>query len=159
MGLDMFLTKETYIGANYEHNNITGTVKLYKKGKSLRIRLNRISSITEEVAYWRKAWVIHKWFVDNVQDGVDNGGTYLVKYEQLVTLVNICKRILNDWKTTKSTKLAEELLPVNIENEMGVIYDKWYFDMLKQTVKMIDPVLARVPPKAWDITFKYHSSW
>lgn len=35
-------------------------------------------SIMTEIAYWRKANHIHKWFVDNVQYGVDDCGTYEV---------------------------------------------------------------------------------
>ena len=29
-------------------------------------------SVSVNAAYWRKANAIHKWFVDNVQDGEDN---------------------------------------------------------------------------------------
>ena len=41
----------------------------------------------EEVGYWRKANQIHKWFVDNVQDGVDDCGEYKVTKEQLIETV------------------------------------------------------------------------
>jgi hypothetical protein len=162
MGLDMFLMKETYIGANYDHNNITGTVEIYRKGELIPIKLDRISTISEEVAYWRKAWVIHTWFVDNVQNGEDDCGTYRVKYDQLVTLVNICKRILNEVEETGSRELAEELLPIDKGNECcgGVsLYGEDYFEELRLTVKMIDPVLAKVDPKDYSVTFEYRSSW
>ena len=29
-----------------------------------------------EIGYWRKSNQIHKWFVDNIQEGVDNCATY-----------------------------------------------------------------------------------
>ena len=34
--------------------------------------------VSFEAGYWRKASAIHKWFVDNCQEGDDDCGTYLV---------------------------------------------------------------------------------
>ena len=47
------------------------------------------------VGYWRKANHIHKWFVDNVQDGEDDCREYDVSIEQLHELRNICFDILS----------------------------------------------------------------
>jgi hypothetical protein len=44
------------------------------------------SEVIEEVMYWRKANQIHKWFVDNVQDGVDDCKEYWVSEEKLQEL-------------------------------------------------------------------------
>ena len=55
MGLDMYLKKKTYLGAEYEHNEISGVVKLEKRKSSVKIKLNRIETIIESVGYWRKA--------------------------------------------------------------------------------------------------------
>ena len=93
MGLDMCLTKETYIGARYSHNNISGKVELLKDGKPISIKVNRISEITEEVGYWRKANQIHNWFVANVQDGEDKCQKAYVSKEQLSKLLEIRKTI------------------------------------------------------------------
>ena len=48
------------------------------------------------VLYWRKANAIHKWFVDNVQNGDDDCGDYEVYWEQLMELKGICKRIVEE---------------------------------------------------------------
>ena len=182
MGLDMFLYKKTYIGANYEHNQITGTLDLYIK---LPIELNNVSEIKEEVAYWRKANHIHKWFVDNCQDGNDDCGEYRVTLQQLRTLVGICKRVLsakeaeetnkytydnnaakniddygNLTTTMDSTKIAEELLPTQSGFFFGgTDIDEWYYEDIKSTIKQIEPVIANVSDDDFDIRFYYHSSW
>ena len=39
-----------------------------------------------KVAYWRKANAIHGWFVDNIQDGVDDQNEYYVSKEKLEEL-------------------------------------------------------------------------
>ena len=94
MGLDMYLTRETYIGAEFSHRQIDGTIFITKEGARVPINFNQISEIIESVAYWRKANAIHKWFVDNVQNGTDDCGKYRVTVEQLKQLVKACKDIL-----------------------------------------------------------------
>ena len=60
----MYLSKKTYIGANYEHNNVKGEINLTRGGdnKPVKVNLNRVSYIEEEVAYWRKANAIHPYW-------------------------------------------------------------------------------------------------
>ena len=96
MGLDMYLYKRTYIGANREYRNIVFDFSLKINGKPIPIKKDRVSYITEEVCYWRKANAIHRWFVDNVQYGIDDCGEYNVSAEQLQDLVNICKEVKDD---------------------------------------------------------------
>lgn len=53
MGLDMFLTKKTYIWTNYDTNKRDlADIQLPEKYKD--IKPERIKSVSEEVAYWRK---------------------------------------------------------------------------------------------------------
>ena len=96
MGLDMYLYKRMYT-KNWEHmdkaEKHTVTVKL---GGKIRkdVKPERIAYVTEEVMYWRKANAIHKWFVDNVQEGKDDCGEYSVSREKLSTLLELCNRVL-----------------------------------------------------------------
>lgn len=39
MGLDMFLNKRIYVGANYEHNNVNGTIELTSGEKTSQLPL------------------------------------------------------------------------------------------------------------------------
>ena len=56
----------------------------------------RVSQPSAELAYWRKANQIHKWFVDNVQEGVDNCGEYYVSHEKLQELLDTVNNVLAD---------------------------------------------------------------
>ena len=58
-------------------------------------------TIFEQIGYWRKANHIHKWFVDNVQNGVDECDTYEVTKEQLEDLLNVCRKVLDGSKLIK----------------------------------------------------------
>lgn len=154
MGLDMYLIKETYIGAEFKHRQIDGTIFITKEGVRVPIDFNLISEITESVATWRKANAIHKWFVDNVQDGNDDCGKYHVTVDQLRQLVKVCKEVIKD------PSKARELLPPQSGPYFGSInIDEWYFEDLKLTVKQLTPIIKECSSDNFDVTLYYQSSW
>lgn len=109
--------------------------------------------VSLNVAYWRKANQIHKWFVDNVQDGKDDCGSYPVSREQLTQLRDLAAAAL-----LKPSKAGEILPP-----QTGFFFgntdanSEWYKDDLKSTVKQLDKVLNS--PRMKDFDFEYQSSW
>jgi hypothetical protein len=124
--------------------------------------------LSDAVGYWRKANHIHNWFVENVQCGVDNCGSYIVSRDQLVQLRDACQYVLDIAKTTNGavevgvqysqngvaeviTEPAEiiinaeecaEILPTRGGFFFGGIhYDEYYLNGIKTTVQIIDNVL------------------
>lgn len=162
MGLDMYLHKSWYIGAEYGWNQIAGEINLTKNGKRIPINLGKLSTIKEEVAYWRKANHIHKWFVDNCQDGEDDCREAWVSHEQLQELLDTCKTILNAPKSQRDS-LAKELLPTQSGFFFGgTEYGEWYYEDLEYTVKTLEPLLKELrqaKEQGVDVTMYYSSSW
>lgn len=90
----------------------------------------------KELGYWRKANQIHNWFVENIQNGIDDQAEYPVSIENLEELRSLCKKILND------KNLAEDLLPTQSGFFFGSTeYDEWYFQNIKDTIQIIDEAL------------------
>lgn len=121
-GLDKFISKEAFAGL----------------------------TIGFPVAYWRKSNQIHQWFVDNVQDGVDNCQKHIVYRDKIEQLRDLCVQVLED------NSMAEELLP----NAEGFFfgsqeYDEYYFGDLQNTVEMLNRALEL--PETYDLY--YQSSW
>lgn len=106
---------------------------------------------THQVAYWRKANAIHKWFVDSVQGGVDECQySDPIGREALAGLVERCKRVL------AGVTDAEDALATQSGFFFGgTEYDEWYRQDLEETIKQLEPLLAE---RNGD-TFVYHSSW
>ena len=124
--------------------------KLFPELAVFKDRDNPLESLTIEVGYWRKANHIHKWFVDNCQDGRDDCGHYHVSCEQLKDLRDRVQRVI-DWN-----RLATDLLP----RQEGFFFgsneiDDGYWEDLRLTLVIIDRALSL--PDQWD--FEYHSSW
>lgn len=153
MGLDMYLTKKTYVGANYEHRKVRGSVAVAIDDRPLKINFSRISYISESIGYWRKANHIHKWFVENCQDGEDDCKEYYVERSDLEKLLEVC-RLVRD-----NHSLAEELLPP----EQGFFFGStelgdWYFEDIDYTIKLIEDILVEDLGNH-DIEYVYQSSW
>lgn len=182
MGLDMYLTKKIYVGANYEHNKVTGKISLKKEGKPIKVDLSKVTYIECQAGYWRKANQIHKWFVDNVQKGTDDCGDYYVSIEQLTKLLDLCRKVkatskLVDGAVTNGKTLlngvwmpiveegmeivnpevAEQLLPTGSGFFFGSTdYDQYYMDDINSTIKIIEAIISENDTNA---DYYYHSSW
>lgn len=108
--------------------------------------------IYESVGYWRKANAIHKWFVNNVQDGEDDCGYYEVTKEQLEELLGICNTIKSDPES------ASSLLPTQCGFFFGSTdYDEWYMQDIESTIEILTSVLKETDFDKQMIA--YSSSW
>lgn len=154
MGLDMYLTREVYIGDKWEAEEKRHVKAVCPKERAGDFKADtfngRIGAIEYDVAYWRKANHIHKWFVDHVQEGKDDCERYFVEAEQLKALVKTCENVL------KNRKKAPEILPT-AEGFFfgGTGYDSCYFEDCKNTIEMINAELATEK----DGYYYYQSSW
>ena len=154
MGLDMYLFKETYIGAKYiDVEKLEGVVQIIQNGEVLPIKFNRLSNISEEVMYWRKANQIHNWFVKNStrNKNINNLEDLYLDIEGLFELLKICKKIDED------NTLAKELLPTTNGFFFGSTdYDDHYFNQIRSTIVALEEILAEDNSHSY---FRYSASW
>lgn len=122
----------------------------------------------EEVAYWRKANAIHRWFVENVQNGKDDCGEYPVTRENLRSLVDLCQQVIDsvetvpgkldagtafypdgriehrtiDGQVIAQPGIAHAALPTQAGCFFGsTAYDERYLDKLSYTIAQLTPIL------------------
>ena len=138
MGLDMYLTKKTYV-KQWDHQSPEEKfeVNVTKGGTPYNeIKSSRVKYIEEEVGYWRKANAIHKWFVDNVQEGEDNCKEYYVDVDDMMNLLDVCKQVKAD-----SSK-AEILLPPQSGFFFGgTEIDEYYMQDIDYTITLLEGLL------------------
>jgi hypothetical protein len=116
----------------------------------LDMMLNRKISDDEygEIGYWRKVNAIHRWFVENVQDGVDDCGSYPVSKDQLRSLLKVCEDVLSD------PKLADELLPTASGFFFGnAEYNGDYMWGIEHTIEIVKEAIED------EYETYYESSW
>jgi len=164
MGLDMWLTKKYYIWQIDRVNKIVplsrvigGNVKLDEMetdfdSSEIKIDLSTLKELSFDCVYWRKSNHIHKWFVDNVQGGVDNCEEYYVDIDKLKELLHICKEVKEDHSK------ANDLLPTQSGFFFGdTDYNKWYYEDIEYTIGMLEKIFN--DPNADEYEYFYRSSW
>ena len=156
MGLDMYLTGKRYMSKMFREEDDAKQAAIQELFPELKGKAGRwgdsspVKEVCIEAGYWRKANMIHEWFVQNVQGGEDECRPHYVAREQLQELKALCQEVLAD-----KSKAAELLPTASGFFFGGTDYDEWYFQDLEQTVKIIDGCLEL--PLDWE--FEYRSSW
>lgn len=149
MGLDMYLKGRIYVGANYEHNNVNGVIYLTKNGEELDIPFNKITDISIDLGYWRKANAIHGYIVDNFAGGEDDCRDIYLNSDNLKELLKRCKLV------QENPDLAPDLLPTKQGFFFGNYeYNDYYFQDIKDTIEIIENAL-----KHKNVSYIYQSSW
>lgn len=194
MGLDMYLYANKYV--SYWLSRDEDKAKQIARINAIREAAGfpkdtneRPEGVTVQVqaGYWRKANAIHKWFVENCQDGVDDCRESYVSREQLQELLGICQKVMKASKTAKGVvrngmvasaktggklahnlevgtvvvnkEVAQELLPP----EDGFFFgstdiDGYYLEDVALTIRILKNALKAKGPFA-DCDFAYRSSW
>ena len=187
MGLDMNLYRETYV-KNWDFQKETERHEVtIKRGGKIRtdIKPERVMSVVEDVAYWRKANAIHNWFVEHCGEGVDECQRIGVSREDLQTLLKTINTVLDsielvdgkvlagkrfdtetkqlieiyeDGKVVKDATIAKSLLPTQKGFFFGnTDYDETYVEDLTYTKDVLEDLLAQ--PEDIDQDFYYQASW
>lgn len=156
MGLDMYLRASCYVpGGDYASQEECDKYKKIAEAVALAGEYVPLPWLTVEVnvAYWRKANAIHGWFVDNVQEGIDNCQSYYVPREKLVQLRDLCAKVLSEKENPVAA--GRSLAPREGFFFGSYEIDDWYWRDIESTMEQIDRVLDI--PERYD--FYYQSSW
>ena len=158
MGLDMYLYAKEFVSSSSwakedEVKKVKSVARLMKGNKFLMNEEHdlQFAEVKLQVAYWRKANQIHKYFVDKCADGKDECQDTYVGRDHLKDLLWRCETILKD------RSRAEELLPSQSGFFFGgTEYDEWYFRDLENTIPVLKKILSHAP-ESWE--FEYKASW
>ena len=181
MGLDMYLSKKTYV-KQWSHNSPDEqfNVSVNRGGTTYPgIKPERVSYVTEELMYWRKANQIHGWFTQNTEELEPDVKYYVTKVD-LEVLLETCKKVIELLETAPKTttqvfggfKNGEEYM-VDVEvydNDIlqdilpptqGFFFgsdtiDDYYKETIMDTIKFLEEEL---PTCDEDADFEYYASW
>lgn len=132
MGLDMYLYAKKYIGTWREEDSEPRDQILAALGLEIDDIEEGGIYVDIPVAYWRKAQMVHNWFVSEIQNGEDNCSDYYASRDTLVELREWCLD----------------------EVDQGDPEDPY---QLQHTADMLGKILDN--PKFAHYDFEYTSSW
>lgn len=189
MGLDMYLKARLYIGG-WNHGSEAERSRFSAVLTAAGFPREAVSDgapyagLEVCVAYWRKANAIHRWFVENVQEGEDDCRSYYVGRDKLEELVGVCRKVLavaeisegqpvhggTSWSPQEGRQdhfvegrallngeAVAEILPTASGFFFGSTdYDEWYLQDVEETIEQIERTLRLMPDQH---DFEYRASW
>lgn len=109
--------------------------------------------VSGHLFYWRKANAIHRWFVEECQNGVDECQPTVIHPEKVLGLIDACERV------TVDHDLAGDLLPSQAGFFFGgTEYDEWYFRDAEETAIHLKERLTSLASNG-GARLVYQSSW
>ncbi len=183
----MYLYKKTYV-KNWNHtpDEQKHSISVMIGGEVRKdIKPERISYITEQVAYWRKFNALHGWFVNECGNGEDNCQEIYVdreKMRELLDILNQVQNLLNN--SILSVKVLKdwngkdyEVEVYECEDEVKELFcptegfffgstevDKYFKQDVEETIETIDGLLKELEGE--DVVkgfyagdFYYQASW
>ena len=181
MGLDMYLSKKTYV-KQWSHRKPEDQFDVSVKRGGVtypNIKPERVSYVIEELMYWRKANQIHGWFTQNTEEITADVKYYVTKTD-LEVLLETCKKVVEildaSPKTTKQVvagwkdgeqymedvevydnDVLQDILPPTQGFFFGSdTIDEWYKEDIVNTIKFLEEEL---PNCEEDAEFEYYASW
>lgn len=165
MGLDSYFNAKRYLTDWNEDDKVLQT-----KVKDIVepfVDEWKVQEVVYKVGYWRKANAIHNWFVQNVQDGVDDCKEYYVGTEAIKDLYQVVCEVLE----SGNAEVAQEKLPPQSGFFFGSTgIDEWYFQDLEDTKRILQPIIdgyneskelgeSSFKHPIYEYEFYYQSSW
>ena len=142
MGLDMYLyLKENKYTSSLREKELIYPSELQELEKDIRDWnfASKDIEIYYQIGYWRKANAIHKWFVDECGEGVDECQKIYVPLAKLKELQKKVDKVL------KNHDLAPKELPTEDGFFFGTTeYSDWYFDDLEYTKQLLAKIIPFV---------------
>lgn len=188
MGLDMYLARRQQFGGfsfETQQSRKFKQVRLIPTDgdKEQVINLSEPAAVVIEVniAYWRKANAIHRWFIENCTGGEDDLKPVEVDIDDLRALKELCEEVKQKAKTklipakdgsgeetlviTNASVLAK-LLPTQNGFFFGSTeYDKWYLQDIDYTIEQFGKIISEHEKlvasgaKEYSISYEYLASW
>jgi hypothetical protein len=160
MGLDMYMSKKTYV-KQWSHNKPEDqfNVDIKKGGEPFSpIKKERVSYVVEEVAYWRKFNALHNWFVNKCADGVDECQPIYVSEEMMKELLETLHKVKEVYDSNPPDKeeQLDDIFPTSSGFFFGgTEYDEYYIQEVNETIELIENLLEE---EGGD-DYEYQASW
>ena len=181
MGLDMYLSKKSYV-KQWSHRKPEDQFDVSVKRGGVtypNIKPERVSYVIEELMYWRKANQIHGWFCNNTEEIVADVRYYVTKTD-LEVLLETCKsvieilntapkvttQVVGGWKDGEQYMVDVEAYDSDVLQEIlpptqGFFFgsdtiDDYYKQDIIDTIKFLEEEL---PDCEEDAEFEYYASW
>ena len=154
MGLDVYLSKKTFIGAMYKSQAITGSISLFKRGKKIPVRLGRLAYVIEDIYHGSKTHWLHHWLELELPETLENAEDQEISGPVMDRLHDACIEVLRHRYEPDFREVCKEKLHCDLKPEISEEALNLFLDEVDELAKATD-----ASEKTDDAVFIVTASW
>jgi len=139
MGLDIYLSKKTFIGAMFNSSKVSGIISLTKHGKKIPIELRRVAYVIEDIYHGRKTYWLQDWLNHELLEAPANSEEREIDDDVVDRLHQACVEVLAHRNMTDFREVCKEKLHCSPKPEIGEEELNLFLDEVEKLAKATDP--------------------
>jgi len=154
MGLDIYLTKKTFIGGMFRSSEVGGTINLTKKGKKIPIKTERLVYVEEDIFHGRKTYWLQEWLNHELPDGLPNMVEQEIGDDVVTRLHEACTDVLAHRDQDDLREICHEKLCCLLKPDITEEAKSLFLDEVKELAQATSP-----EEQTDDAVFLVSASW
>ena len=154
MGLDIYISKKTFIGAMFHASGVDGIISLTKRGKQIPIKLQRVAYVIEDIYHGHKTHWLHSWLNRELPEVLGNAEEREIDGDVMDRLHRVCIEILAHRNIPDLRVICREKLHCDLNPEIGEEALELFLDEVEELATATDP-----SEKTDDAVFYVSASW
>ena len=154
MGLDIYLSKKTFIGAMFDSRGISGSISLFIRGKKIPVRLERLTYVIEDIYHGSKTHWLHHWLDLELPETLGNAEDQEISGPVMDRLHDACVEVLRHRNMTDFREVCKEKLYCELKLEIREDELNCFQDEVDELAKATGP-----SEKTDDAVFIVSASW
>ena len=154
MGLDIYISKKTFIGAMFHASGVDGIISLTKRGKQIPIKLRRVAYVIEDIYHGHKTHWLHNWLNHELPEVLGNAEEREISEDVMDRLYRVCIEILAHRKIPDLRVICREKLHCDLNPEIGKEALELFLDEVEELATATDP-----SEQTDDAVFIVSASW
>ena len=139
MGLDIYLSKKTFIGAMFNSSKVSGIISLTKHGKKIPIELRRVAYVIEDIYHGRKTYWLQDWLNHELLEAPANSEEREIDDDVVDRLHQACVEVLAHRNMTDFREVCKEKLHCSPKPEISEEALNLFLNEVGELAKAIDP--------------------
>ena len=154
MGLDIYLSKRTFIGAMYRSSGISGIISLIKRGKQIPIQLERVAYVTEDIYHGNRTHWLFNWLKHELPEALNNSEEREISGDVMDRLHQVCVDVLAHRKMSDFREVCREKLCCSLKPDIREETKNIFIEEVEELAKATSP-----EEKTADAVFFVSASW
>ena len=154
MGLDIYLSKKTFIGAMFDSRGISGSISLFKRGKKIPVRLERLTYVIEDIYHGSKTHWLYHWLEIELPESLGNAEEQEISEPLMDRLHDACVDVLAHRNMTDFREVCKEKLHCELKPDISEEALNNFLDEVEELAQATAP-----SEKTDDAVFIVSASW